>query len=253
MSEILGLGTNSYRLYEQGDVPNVGNGRLILAADDPREVKKFIRSSKEILGEDEFEKLTKKVDSLIEEKERNRFSLLLMGRLFDVIVPDEFTGYRLPSLDKISHIILFFSERTDTWKTKLNKLLFYTDFLAFKHSGYGISGLDYRAIQMGPVPAKFEDIYNQIANDGNIVEREYMTLDNGNYGSVFQPKTDFNSTLFSDFELEVLDYIANELIDLTPSEIIEKSHQESAWIKNFDEMDKKIISYKDYGFELKEI
>ncbi len=253
MSEILGLGTNSYRLYEQGDVPSVGNGRLVLAADDPNEVKKFIRSSKEVLGEKEFDKLTKRVDKLIEEKERNRFSHFFIRRLFDVIVPDEFTGYRLPYLDKISHMILFFSERTETWKTKLNKLLFYADFISFKHSGYGISGLDYRAIQMGPVPAKFEDIYNLIANDESIVKREYLTLDNGNYGSVFQPIVNFNPSLFNAFELDILEHIANRLIELTPYEIIEKSHQESAWKMNYGKKDKRIISYKDYGFEIKDI
>ena len=40
MSEILGFGTNSYRLYEGGEIPSVSNGRLILAVKDPGDFKK---------------------------------------------------------------------------------------------------------------------------------------------------------------------------------------------------------------------
>lgn len=250
MSSILGLGTNSYRLYEQGEVPSVGNGRLILAADDPYEFKKFLRSSQEVIREKDFKKLSKKVDALIEEKDKNRFSTLIIGRLFDVIVPDEFTGYRLPNLEKISYMILFFSERTETWKTKLNKLLFYSDFLAFKHSGYGISGLEYKAIQMGPVPSKFDEMYNEISY-GDIVQRDYYQTHSGNYGSRFSPKTNFKRELFEDFEIEIMSKILDEFKDLYPKDVIEKSHKEIAWKEN--EKERKRISYKNYGFELKEV
>ncbi len=250
MSEILGLGINSYRMYEHGEVPSVGNGRLILAADDPREFKRFLRTSKEVIGEKDFNKLTGRADALIEETEKNRFTTFLIGRLFDVIVPSQFTGYRLPDFKKISHMVLFFSERTQTWKTKLNKLLFYSDFLAFKNSGYGISGLDYRAIQMGPVPAKFEEIYSEMSY-GEIVEREYYEIENGIYGSLFKPKMSFDHSLFDDFELEIMEKVASELKDLNSREVIHKSHKELAWQDN--EAEKKIISYKDYGFELMEM
>ena len=39
MSEILGLGVNSYRQYESGEMPSVANAKLIQMVDDP---KKFI-------------------------------------------------------------------------------------------------------------------------------------------------------------------------------------------------------------------
>ena len=250
MSEILGLGINSYRLYEQGEMPSVSNGRLVLASDDPKEFKKFLRSGREVIGKEDFEKLTQRADALIEDLERNRFNIFLIRRLFDVIVPDQFTGYRLPDLEKISQMILFFSERTQTWKTKLNKLLFYSDFLAFKNSGYGISGLDYRAIQMGPVPSKFEEMYNEISN-GDVVERGYYEMENGYYESLFTPKTTFNDALFDTFELEIMEQVANELKMLSTREVIDKSHKELAWEVNSE--DRSIISYKDYGFSIKEL
>jgi putative zinc finger/helix-turn-helix YgiT family protein len=41
MSEILGMEANSYRNYEQGEVPSLANGRLILVAGDPKEFQRF--------------------------------------------------------------------------------------------------------------------------------------------------------------------------------------------------------------------
>ena len=45
--------------------------------------------------------------------------------------PDEFSGYRRLDLDKFFNVVLYFCKDGD-FKTKINKLLFYADFLHFK-------------------------------------------------------------------------------------------------------------------------
>ncbi|WP_394351640.1 type II toxin-antitoxin system antitoxin SocA domain-containing protein [Lunatibacter salilacus] len=42
----------------------------------------------------------------------------------------------------------------------MNKLLFYADFLMFKRSCFSISGVRYKAIDMGPVPFNFQVFLN---------------------------------------------------------------------------------------------
>jgi DNA-binding transcriptional regulator YiaG len=42
MSEILGFGTNGYRQYEGGEVPNQSNAKLIQLANDPHEFEKLV-------------------------------------------------------------------------------------------------------------------------------------------------------------------------------------------------------------------
>ena len=250
MSEILGLGVHSYRLYEQGEVPSIGNGRLILAAEDPKEFRRFLIASEELITPKEFKKIVDRVDALIVSESLKNFSELLEQELFTKIVPDHETGYRLPNLDKISNMVLFFSERTQTWTTKLNKLLFYSDFLAYKHLGFGISGLDYRAIQMGPVPSKFEKMY-ELISDGDLVQREYVEYERGNYGSFFMPLLTFDESLFEKEELEIMQIVSDKFKYKKTEEVINISHRESAWIDNNEE--KKIISYKDYGFTIQAI
>jgi putative zinc finger/helix-turn-helix YgiT family protein len=42
MSEILGLGVNSYRQYESGEMPSVSNAKLIQMADNPSNFKDMV-------------------------------------------------------------------------------------------------------------------------------------------------------------------------------------------------------------------
>lgn len=253
MSEILGLGANSYRSYELGEVPSVGNGRFIKSAQDPGRFLELLRMSQEVIGPEEFEKLTKRVSKMIEinRREIEKRDRFVKEELFPSIVPDQFTGYRLADVEKISHMILFFSEKMQTWKTKLNKLLFYSDFMCFKHTGYGMSGLKYQAWQMGPVPFKFDELFIYIDSVSEVVERVYAKSGRGNYGTVFRKTGDFNEELFSSTELTVLREVERVFGGLVPGKVIDKSHRERAWKENHNEM--KDISYMKYGFELKEM
>lgn len=249
MSEILGLGTNTYRLYEQGEVPSVGNGRLIMAAEDPFEFKKFLAVSKDIVGEKQYHKICSKIDSIIEEDKKSEFFNHEIKSLFTKLVPDKETGYRLPNLEKICHMIMFFSANAVTWSTKLNKLLFYSDFLAFKNSGQGISGLGYQAFKYGPVPSKYWKLYD-IISEGELLHREHVE-EYGHPGSYFVPKLTFNELLFDEFELGIMHVVSERFKWHSAVEIENVSHKELAWIEN--EKGQKNISYQDYGFTIKAV
>ena len=105
MSEILGFGVNSYRQYENGDIPTVASGRLIQAAKDPEEFKKFLDDSKAILTDREYTRFVKRVDELIEEERKNLWDNLFIDHIFNNSKPSEFTGYRKPSLSKIAQMV----------------------------------------------------------------------------------------------------------------------------------------------------
>ena len=59
------------------------------------------------------------------------------------------------SRDKLINAILFFAERTRALgKIKLFKLLYLLDFEHFRKTGHPVTGMEYRAWKMGPVPAQ---------------------------------------------------------------------------------------------------
>jgi DNA-binding transcriptional regulator YiaG/uncharacterized phage-associated protein len=249
MSEILGLGTNSYRQYEAGDIPTVANGRLILAAKDPEELIKFLDASKSLLSGKEYLKFKKTALDLIEEKKINFWNFMFHEHVFNYIKPCEYNGYRTPDETKVANMICYFSKFiSNLFKTKLNKLLFYSDFLNYKKTGYSISGIAYRAIQMGPVPAEYDKLYIKLVDDG-LVNLEYVKFPNG-YGEALQGKN-FSTELFSERELESMKEVLVKFGKKSTNEMVEISHLEPGWIEN--ENSHEIISYSQFAFDLTQI
>lgn len=250
MAEILGFGTNSYRQYEAGEMPSVSNARLIQMISDPN---KFIDLVKlcDSLDEKTKEKYSQKAKQLAEERTRNSFAFNLKDYLLGNHLADVYSGYRNPSFEKFTEMVVYFSEHIKPFKTKMNKLLFYADFSMFKQSCFSISGVRYNAIDMGPVPHNFQSIFEYLANEDEI-DIFYTEFANGGFGEQFVARDNrpFNSSLFSELELDVLKKIVATFKTTSTNDIIELSHLEKAWKEN--EKTKNVISY-EYAFELKQI
>ncbi|PKP21112.1 MAG: DNA-binding protein [Bacteroidetes bacterium HGW-Bacteroidetes-21] len=250
MSEILGFGVNTYRQYEAGEIPSTANAKLIQMVDDP---KKFI-DMVELCGtldEKLNVKYIQKAQLLVEDRKRNIFNLNFKEYLLGSHLADIYSGYRNPNFEKFTEMIVYFSEKVQPFKTKMNKLLFYADFLMFKQSCFSISGVRYKAIDMGPVPHNFQSIFEFLVNNDevDIITTEFSQ---GYAGEQFKAKKDrtFNAVLFSQTELDVLEKVSTVFKSTSTIDIIELSHLEEAWKKN--EKDKSVISY-EYAFELNQL
>jgi uncharacterized phage-associated protein len=247
MSEILGFGTNSYRQYESGEVPNQSNAKLIQLANDPHEFKKLTNYCT-TLDHKFIEKTHKTIDDLLEEQKVNKFEKQLENYFFSTCLPNNLTGFKTPNFKKFSEMVVFFTERLEPWKTKLNKLLFYADFNMHKQTGFSMSGVQYRAIPMGPVPNNFNSIFEYLANKDQL-DIYYTYFPDGGTGEQFKPnpKKTFNKELFTENELQILELVAERFKNTSTNEIIEISHKEKAWIENNAE--RKLINY-NYSFML---
>ena len=166
----------------------------------------------------------------------------------------EDTGYVKPNLKKFCNMMLYFSEAAKPYKTKMNKLLFYADFLNFKKTCFSISGAKYRAIQFGPVPNNFQRLY-EFAASKNYIEIDYKEYADGKTFERYYPSNDpsakkFNSAIFNEDELRSLKKVADTFKKMTTKEIVNVSHEEVAWLDFKD--GNKIINY-DRALRLKTI
>jgi len=246
MSEILGLGTNTYRLYESSEMPSVANGRLILAINEPDDFLKQVEASAHLLTDKEINKIKKQIAELKSHKEKTTWELLMANHFFQYEGINEFSGYRRQDFTKIAHLISYYAREMDLYKTKLNKLLFYTDFGVYKHRGCSVSGLTYRAIPFGPVPAEYDKLYLKLSGE-KLVEVEQKPIA-GNYTEIFKSLVTFNPNLFDAEELAVMAQVVQKFRNVTAKNIVEISHQEKAWLEN--EKEKQLISYQKYAFDL---
>lgn len=247
MSEILGFGTNSYRLYEDGEVPNLSNGKLIQLADNPEEFRKLIDFSN-TMEEKQKTKLNRRIEELLESERTEKSRKEIEAYLIGTKGPSSLTGYTSPNLEKLTAMVVFFATQMKPWKTKLNKLLFYSDFTMYKQTGYSISGTTYQAIPLGPVPNNFNSLFEYMANNEK-VNINCTTYPDGGIGEQFIPIPDkqFYNEPFSPKELDTLNRITARFRETSTQDIIDLSHLEKAWIEN--EKEKKLIDYR-YGFEL---
>jgi transcriptional regulator with XRE-family HTH domain len=247
MAAILGFGTNSYRQYETGEIPNASNARLIQMAEHPKNFIELVKSCSALEDKKKSEYI-QKAELLIQERKSNHFHFELKEYLLGNLVADKYSGYREPNLEKLTEMIIYFSEKLMPFKTKMNKLLFYADFLMFKESGFSISGIRYKAINLGAVPNNFQSIFDFLVREDKI-EIDYISFSQDNIGEQFKVKQNifFTENLFSEAELQILDKVYNYFKSVNTSKIIERNHLEKAWIEN--EKSKNTINYK-YAFDL---
>lgn len=244
MSLVLGFGINQYREYEKGDIPSISNARLIQLVKEPEEFIKLVQLSDE-LDEREKERCISNAGLVLKRSEAKKVDI--EQHLWGELKADAYSGFRRPDLDRFFAVLRFLAQKANPWKVKMNKLLFYADFLHFKKHGHSITGARYVAIQMGPAPDNFDGLFNEARMQG-VVDINYVTFDNGNVGEQFKAGKKEPEVELAPSEIEILEQVINAFDGMGTSDMIRISHEEVAWMDN--EKDNQLIDYR-YGFDLK--
>lgn len=131
---------------------------------------------------------------------------------------------------KLDELILYISERCagDTLfgKTKLNKLLFYADYLAHLRLGRAITGEEYVKQPFGPVPCHLEKRLKSMGGkDLEVVERTF----HGRSQHRVVPKRAARLELFSASEISLVDEVLDQFADFSGSDVSDLSHRFLGW------------------------
>lgn len=139
--------------------------------------------------------------------------------------------------EKLIQAINYFSRNTkNCGKTKLFKLLYFLDFEHFKETGRSVTGMDYYAWAMGPVPTA---LFNEIKNPGedlsNAFSFESRSTAKGEM-LIITPKIEFSNKHFSKREIRIMSNLAKEYENSRAKEMIEETHLENLpWHKVYHE------------------
>lgn len=217
MGRLLGFGENQYYRYELGEVPSPSNGRLMRTLIDNREAlicaiqESSIKDSNKEKALSALNKLTAK-----ENEDRTIYNLLFP------VKRSIYNGYAITNVNKVRQMILYFLGHMNVgYKTALNKLMFYADFLMYREHCVGISGLSYSALPYGNVPNNFKVLYGIFDEVEEIDdERPY-----------FKPLTVCDLSVFSENEVRVLEYVAEKMAKQASTALSETNHLEDAWQK----------------------
>lgn len=244
MSAVMGFGDNQYRLYENGDMPSEANGRAIRSVDNPITMKMYVEGVRNQFDAKEYMRIEENL-----RKAQDKAAFLkadITTLIYGSCKRGKYNGYAFQHIDRLKNLMLFFIHKAGSvFNTKMNKLLFYTDFLAYRKNGMGISGLAYRAIQYGPVPVRWDRVYSLIEG----IEQELVVFESGVFGQQLVSEELPDLTLFTNEELAVMNQVWDHFKGYTASQISEISHEENAWQRYVNSAT--LLDYKE-AFDLKQ-
>lgn len=140
---------------------------------------------------------------------------------------------RTPNDEKFCELLLFICQRSlgdeRFGATKLNKLLFFADFLAFVKFGSAITWHSYQKLENGPAPRALKPLIEKLKVKGAVAQSEHNY-----YG-----RTQFRTIALRDADLA--SFTTDEIALVT--EILEE-----CWDKNASQMS--IMSHRFMGWEL---
>ena len=141
--------------------------------------------------------------------------------------------------EKKIHAMVFFVKKTKhCYKLKLFKLLYFLDFDHFKETGRSVTGLEYFAWSMGPVPnSLYEKINKQIELKKffKFVPESFLDPDFKNDKvNRFIPQVKFNEGLFSKREKRIMEELVCLYKDTKSKDMTNISHDiKGPWYKVF--------------------
>lgn len=138
---------------------------------------------------------------------------------------------REPNDRKFRELILFISERSEGdapfGSVKLNKLLFYADFLAYRTFGRAITWQKYQKLDQGPCPRRMLPILRELKNDQDVglAERDFHGFTQKRTVALREP----DLSVFSADEIGLVTELIDEFWGKTAAQISDASHEFIGW------------------------
>ncbi|MEJ7814783.1 MAG: Panacea domain-containing protein [Rubrobacter sp.] len=127
-------------------------------------------------------------------------------------------------------MILYVADKCEDDRTfgavKLNKILFYADFISFAEYGEPITGVKYRKFQQGPVPTILKRVRFEMEESGEVVVRKKSY--HGRMQHRLIPLRPPNFDLLRARDIALVDDVIQMLWNCSAQEVSELSH-DRAW------------------------
>jgi len=138
--------------------------------------------------------------------------------------------------EKLINVIGYFASNTrHCGKVKLFKLLYLLDFTHFRETGRSVTGLDYQAWKMGPVPLdlmqEWDELESDMADAIEIVPEKVIDF----IRELVVPKVAFDDSSFTRRELRLMHDLSVTFADELTKPLIGFTHEERGpWDKIWD-------------------
>jgi hypothetical protein len=154
---------------------------------------------------------------------------------------------------KFKELIVYLSQRSGGdpgfAATKLNKLMYFCDFEAYRRLGHSITGARYQKLEWGPAAVEFLPLQDELFRDqrARLEERER----GGHTQRVTVPLSPADAAVFLPEEIEVIERVIENLRPFDATGSSDLSHRESAGWNAVEE--REVIPYGTAVFSMRKI
>ncbi len=143
--------------------------------------------------------------------------------------------------DKFRELVVYVAKQSDEdprfGMIKLNKILYYSDFAAYRQLGQPITGATYRKYCEGPAPIELPVARGELINSGDAISEERPYFAGSVVRLVIRAGREPNRELFRPGELEIVDEVVDFFEGKTEREVATFSHHEPGWAVASDRED----------------
>ena len=225
-AKLLNWGDKTICRYENGSIQDKVHNSLLLFLREPENMRTYLTENEVTIDEKQKAKLLDTVEKLEQNSEYGTGKRFF--EFFFSTIPCEENGFKRFDYEKLCAMVLFFAHKSsELLKTKLMKLLNYSDMIFYKENGVSISGLKYAHLPYGPVPENFDMLIGKMSAD-HIAHIE-VVYDNGYEKHQVIPERDMPIGTLSKEELDVLERIYEKFKNFGSVEISKYSHEENGY------------------------
>jgi putative zinc finger/helix-turn-helix YgiT family protein len=242
-SRILGWGEVTIHRYETGALQDRSHNDALVLLENPDNMKILLENNKNKINRKDYINIKENLQKLMKDDIDKTLEEDITKKYFNEAL-DEYCGYSQYNYEKFVNMILFFAVNIKRlFKTKLMKLLFYSDFVNFRNNTLSITGLKYIKNYYGPTPIKYELLLGELFEKYITYQIEYVktSKDNVEEYEFIKPLEKPTMGIFSQEEIDSMEKVLDTFKHLTSEEMTQRSHKEEAWTKP---KDKEIISYE---------
>lgn len=222
LADVLCWGHATLSRYENGALPTEAHGRRLAQVMTATGIADAIEAERGVLPDEKRQAVLERIHAeLIIERSKQMLEAVAGGIPASLV-----NGMRTFCAQRAMAVTAALAEAGE-FKTKLNKLLFYADFKAFKELGASITGMRYARINFGPVPDRYESVFASMSAIG-IVSCEPWESETQS-GEIIKSSASVDMTIFSPEERAVIVAVKARFRSMTPTEIVRFSHEEPAW------------------------
>jgi putative zinc finger/helix-turn-helix YgiT family protein len=235
MARLLGWGDITLHRYENGALQDVAHDSVLRLIRDPANALALATTAADRLPAPAIESLKQRIQSRLDSERISQLRRCL-ERVVSYPSCDQYSGFRAFDLDKWYSVVLELSRQRDgIVKTKLNKMLWYCDFLHFRDYSVSITGSPYLHLQYGPVPAHYDMLINLMELEGLITRTERVfSAERDIVGDVLSATSDLERGPLTESERRVIRTVMSLFGDLTARQITEASHSERAYVETHE-------------------